>query len=90
MFLKNKKKTESLQNDSYFARLFRAVMGKTFKKYLVSVRLAKAKSILLSTDVSVTDVAMACGYSNLSYFISEYKKEFGKTPRQERKEITRV
>ena len=70
---------------SYFARIFRAVMGKTFKEYLVSVRLAKAKSILLSTSISVTDVAMACGYSSLSYFIAEYKREFGKTPREERK-----
>ena len=74
---------------SYFARIFRAVMGKTFKEYLVSVRLAKAKSILLSTTISVTDVAMACGYSSLSYFISEYKKEFGKTPKEERKTLTK-
>ena len=74
---------------SYFARLFRAVMGKTFKEYLVSVRLAKAKGILLSTSVSVTNVAMACGYSSLSYFIAEYKKEFGKTPREERKALTK-
>ena len=72
---------------SYFARLFRAVTGKTFKEYLVSVRLAKAKSILLSTSVPVTDVALACGYSNFSYFIAEYKKEFGKTPKQARKDI---
>ena len=72
---------------SYFARLFRAVMGKTFKEYLVSVRLAKAKSILISTHISVSDVASACGYSNLSYFISEYKKAFGKTPKETQKEI---
>ena len=74
---------------SYFARLFRAVMGKTFKEYLVSVRLAKAKGILLSTSISVTDVAMACGYSSLSYFIAEYKREFGKTPREERRTLTK-
>ena len=73
---------------SYFARLFRAVMGKTFKEYLVSIRLAKAKSILLSTQIPITDVAIACGYTNLSYFISEYKKEFGKTPRHERRDIS--
>lgn len=72
---------------SYFARLFRAVIGKTFKEYLVSVRLAKAKSILISTHISVSDVASACGYSNLSYFISEYKKAFGKTPKETQKEI---
>lgn len=72
---------------SYFARLFREVMGRTFKEYLVSVRLAKAKSIILSTQISITDVATACGYSNLAYFISQYKKEFGKTPRDERNEV---
>lgn len=72
---------------SYFARLFRAVIGKTFKEYLVSFRLAKAKSILISTHISVSDVASACGYSNLSYFIAEYKKAFGKTPKETQKEI---
>jgi AraC-like DNA-binding protein len=72
---------------SYFARLFHAVMGKTFKEYLISVRLAKAKSILLSTSIPITDVAIACGYTNFSYFIAEYKKAFGKTPKQSRKDI---
>lgn len=70
---------------SYFARLFHTITGKTFKEYLVTVRLDKARSILLSTDISVTDVASLCGYSNLSYFISEYKKSFGKTPGDERR-----
>ena len=63
-------------------------MGKTFKEYLVSIRLAKAKSILLSTNIPITDVALACGYTNLSYFIAEYKKAFGKTPKQVRKDIS--
>ena len=73
---------------SYFAKLFRTVMGKTFKEYLTGVRLAKAHSILISTSLPVTDVAAACGYGNLSYFISEYKKVYGKTPRETRKEIS--
>ena len=73
---------------SYFAKLFRAVMGKTFKEYLTGVRLAKAHNILISTSLQITDVAVACGYSNLSYFISEYRKVYGKTPREMRKEIS--
>lgn len=73
---------------SYFAKLFRAVIGKTFKEYLTSVRLAKAHNILLSTDLPITDVAVSCGYSNLSYFISEYKKVYGKTPRDTRKGLS--
>ena len=73
---------------SYFAKLFRAVMGKTFKEYLTSVRLAKAHNILIATTLPITDVAASCGYGNLSYFISEYKKIYGKTPRETRKEIS--
>ena len=73
---------------SYFAKLFRAVMGKTFKEYLMGVRLAKAHNILISTTLPITDVAASCGYGNLSYFISEYKKIYGKTPRETRKEIS--
>lgn len=73
---------------SYFAKLFRAVMGKTFKEYLTGVRLAKAHNILISTSLPITDVAASCGYGNLSYFISEYKKNYGKTPRETRKEIS--
>ena len=74
---------------SYFAKLFRAVMGKTFKEYLTGVRLAKAHNILISTALPITDVAALCGYCNLSYFISEYKKVYGKTPRDTRKELVR-
>ncbi len=73
---------------SYFAKLFRAVMGKTFKEYLTGVRLAKAHNILISTSLPITDVAASCGYGNLSYFISEYRKIYGKTPRETRKELS--
>jgi AraC-like DNA-binding protein len=62
-------------------------MGKTFKEYLTGVRLAKAHNILIATDIPITDVAISCGYTNLSYFISEYKKVYGRTPRDTRKEL---
>ena len=73
---------------SYFAKLFRAVMGKTFKEYLTGVRLAKAHNALLSTSLPITDIATVCGYGNLSYFISEYRRVYGKTPRDTRKELS--
>ncbi|MBQ8408045.1 MAG: AraC family transcriptional regulator [Clostridia bacterium] len=71
---------------SYFAKLFRAVTGKTFKEYLTGVRLAKAHNVLISTALPITDVAASCGYSNLSYFIAEYRKVYGRTPRETRKD----
>ena len=73
---------------SYFAKLFRAVMGKTFKEYLTGVRLAKAHNILISTNLPITDVAASCGYGNLSYFISEYRRVYDKTPRDTRKALS--
>ena len=72
---------------SYFARLFRAVMGKTFKEYLVSVRLSKARKLLFTSDLSISDIAYSCGFNSLSYFISQYRTMYGKTPRSERSEI---
>ena len=72
---------------SYFAKLFRAVVGKTFKEYLSGVRIAKAHSIIISTTLPITDVAASSGYNNLSYFIAEYKKMYGKTPKETRKEM---
>jgi AraC-like DNA-binding protein len=63
-------------------------MGKTFKEYLTGVRLAKAHNILISTNLPITDVAASCGYGNLSYFISEYRRVYDKTPRDTRKALS--
>ncbi len=71
---------------SYYARLFRAVTGKSFQQYLQSVRLSHAERLLLTTELSVTEIAMSCGYNSLSYFISEYKRVKGHTPRASRRE----
>lgn len=65
---------------SYFSRSFRAVTGKNFKEYLNHVRITHAEKALLTTDKSVTEVAAHCGYDNVSYFISVYKRIKGETP----------
>ncbi len=70
----------------YFAKLFKAVMGKTFKEYLTDIRMSRARILLISTDRSVTEIASMCGYPNISYFISEYKKTFGVTPKVTQKQ----
>lgn len=65
---------------SYFSRSFRSVTGKNFKEYLNQVRVTHAEKALLTTDNSVTEVAAHCGYDNVSYFISVYKRIKGVTP----------
>lgn len=72
---------------NYFSYLFKHDTGKTFKEFLMSVRLKEAEKLLLSTDKSVTDIAMETGYSTSSHFIAEFKKHVGLTPKQFQKKL---
>jgi Response regulator containing CheY-like receiver domain and AraC-type DNA-binding domain len=53
--------------------------------YLQQTRIEYAKELLLNTDQSVSEVANASGYSNLSYFSSIFKKFTGSSPGEYRK-----
>jgi len=72
-------------NYSYFARTFKKITGKTFKKYLNFVRISKAEVLLLSADYSITEVACIVGYTNTSYFIKQFRLYKDLTPGQFRK-----
>ena len=71
---------------SHFSREFKKATGKTFKDYLIYTRMDHAEQLLLNTDLQVSEIAASCGYSNISYFISLYKRIKGKTPLKVRKE----
>ncbi len=65
---------------SYYAKLFHAVVGKSFKEYLTDLRMAIAYNMLLSSSLRVSEVAYACGYENFSNFIVAFKKAYACTP----------
>ncbi len=69
---------------SHFSRVFKKVMGKSFSEYLLSVRVNAAERMLLETDVTVTEVALSCGFATSSHFIDRFKRAKGMTPRQYR------
>jgi AraC-like DNA-binding protein len=71
---------------SYFSRSFKKMTGKSFKEYLNITRTNRAEQLLVETDKSITEVALECGYNNVSHFIATYKKLKNKTPLSERKE----
>lgn len=71
---------------SYFSRTFKNVTGISFKAYLADVRINHAERELLLTDKSVTEVAYECGFSDVSYFIAQYKAHRGCTPHKFRRE----
>jgi AraC-like DNA-binding protein len=66
---------------SAFAHLFRDVSGMSPYQFIKSVRLDRARDLLVCEDLNVSEVARSVGYSSLSHFINEFKRHFGVTPR---------
>ena len=71
-------------NDQYLCRFFREIAGVSPIRYLISYRLERACSLLLHTAQPVTDIALECGFENISYFIRKFREEKGCTPREYR------
>lgn len=69
---------------SYFSRIFKRIMKKSFKEYLSFVRISKAENLLISTDYNVTEIAFETGFATSSYFISQFKARKGISPKQYR------
>jgi AraC-like DNA-binding protein len=64
----------------HFSRLFRDETGQAPYQYLLRVRVAKAAELLRGGHCSVTEAALASGFSDLSRFASTFKKHTGKRP----------
>jgi transcriptional regulator GlxA family with amidase domain len=65
-------------------RLFRKYLSRTPTRYYLDLRLKHARLLLLQTDMSVLDVALAAGFVSASHFSKCYREQFDKTPREER------
>ena len=65
---------------SYFCRLFKQYVGKTFKDYLTRLRLAEAKRLMLQPGLSIKDIAKNVGYPDARYFSYVFKKHEGLSP----------
>lgn len=67
-------------------RLFKTHTGVTAVQYYLEVRLDRARSILMQTDLSILEVAVACGFSSREYFARAYRQRFGLPPSQDKLE----
>ncbi len=65
-------------------RLFRRYLGRSPKRYYLELRLKQARNFLLQTDMSVIEVAVACGFTSASHFSKCYRGFFATTPYRER------
>ncbi|MGK9251785.1 helix-turn-helix transcriptional regulator [Paenibacillus humicus] len=72
-------------SDYHFIRFFKPYTGFTCIQYINRIRLEAASRMLTHTDLSVTAIAMECGYDNVSYFIRTFKKLHKASPDKYRK-----
>ncbi|MEP3346003.1 MAG: GlxA family transcriptional regulator [Litoreibacter sp.] len=65
-------------------RLFRRYLNRSPKRYYMEIRLQKARNLLMQTDMSVINVALACGFASPSHFSKCYRAHYNTTPYRER------
>lgn len=70
---------------SYVAKEFKKHMGCSIINYLTSVKLNYAKELLQSTDMTTMEISSRLGIDSLSHFNHSFKKHFGQTPSEVRK-----
>ena len=70
---------------SYFSRFFKNSAGQNFHDYLERIRVCRAREELEGGDGAVTEISFLCGFPNVKSFINAFKKEYGTTPAQYRK-----
>ena len=71
----------------HFHNCFKAATGKTLHEYVEEQRIKKSAGLLVSTDLTLTDISYECGFSSQSYFSFAFKRRMGMTPREYEKEI---
>lgn len=67
---------------SYFSRLFKKISGISFTSYLNFTRINEAERLLLSQQLTVTEISYAVGFNDTSYFIRQFKSFKKMTPKQ--------
>ena len=76
-------------SSGYLSSLFKSLFGIPFKDYLNNIRMEKAKLLLLTTDLKNYEISDQIGFDNVYYFNSKFKKTFGVTPKEFKKNITK-
>lgn len=72
---------------SYFSRIFKQYMKKSFTEYLNYVRITNAEKLLISGNYSITEIAGLCGFTTSSYFIQQFKQFKHMSPKQFKKAL---
>lgn len=72
-------------SEYHFCRMFKRSTTQTPQAYLTEVRIEQAKHLCQTTEQSLSDIALACGFSNQSHMGRYFKQLVGVSPRQFRR-----
>lgn len=72
-------------SESYLHHTFTELAGQTPQAYLMALRIRQSKHLLCYSRATITEIALACGFSDANYFSSVFHKKTGKTPSAYRK-----
>ena len=71
-------------------RMFQQSLDTTPSKYYLRLRLRRARELLLQSRMSITEIAIACGFQSTCHFSKCYRALYGRTPRSERQPVGRA
>ena len=71
----------------YISQLFKSEIGVNFLAYLTNIRMERAKKLLLTTSLSIAEVAQQSGYGDYRVFTKVFRKSEGITPSQYRQDF---
>ena len=74
-----------LRSRSYISHLFQRTCHMTLCRYCNALKLDYARTLLLASSRQVTEIALDAGFQDVSYFIALFRKTYGHTPLQYRK-----
>ena len=75
-------------SESGLSKKIKAFTNMTFKEYLTKTRIEAAKSLLISSEKNITEIAVLCGYNSSNFFGDVFKKNVGMSPSSYKKMLT--
>ena len=74
---------------SYFSRTFKSIFDISFSNYVIRKRVEKSLDLISDSSLSLNDIALECGFANLSHFIKCFSEEKGITPKKFRSMVSK-
>lgn len=72
---------------NYYNLLLKKYVNLSFMDYLIQVRMKAAAQLLTSTNLPIKEISCRVGYQNSSFFYEQFKKQYGKTPKEFRRDF---